>query len=281
MGRALTRDPDGAEISVETGIGRVCKVEITDGKRNASVEIDAEHLRQYPVKCWADTHDAVMMGVVRAGLEKGTRLNYRIVVKRKATVDPTRPFSELTKHDKIRSLEELVPAPPLAVDSGSPASNPPPDAQTAAPGPQNRQSGQSANGRGPRVEEAKPWEDRNSDGSLNLGSYAVQASVGMVDKAHSLLLARRDDGVPPPLTKVNALARLLLGAADHAQATVRADHHVDRMDPSHSRARAMVHTALEAEPVPWGGTEEERQAWVIRLSTRAAELLALAAQLVP
>lgn len=111
---------------------------------------------------------------------------------------------------------------------------------------------------GPRVAEGRPWEERNSDGSLNLGSNAVAAAEGMVLFAHDLFRERAlaldadEFASPPSPGQVRALARRLLEAADRVQAAAREDGRYDRMDNSHRRARAAVRAAVELNPVPWG-----------------------------
>ena len=127
----------------------------------------------------------------------------------------------------------------------------------------------SGRAKGPRREELKPWEAHNPDGSVNLGSYAFTAAVGMVELAGELVVnrARVDNatrGVPleaPSAGKVKFLAGWLLSAADHVQADLRRDGRVDRMDNSHTRARGAIRSALDLYPVPWGATPEQRQAW--------------------
>ncbi len=141
--------------------------------------------------------------------------------------------------------------------------------------------------RPPRVAEGKPWEHFNSDGSLNLASYAVLATAEFVGWAHRLVLAHdaelvKEEGAPvtpPDMRVVKALARRLLRAADLTQAAVRADRHIDRMDGSHARARWSVRAALRAYPVPWGADEEEKADWVGELAEHATALLVCALEL--
>lgn len=131
--------------------------------------------------------------------------------------------------------------------------------------------------RRPRVAEGKPWEPTNSDGSTNFGSYAFLAAEGMVQQAHELLLAHRP-GEVPTMVNVGRLARQLLRAADRAQASIRADGHVDRMDGSHTRCRGAVRAALEVYPVPFD-SPETAGAWVDNLTDYAVMLLEVGATL--
>lgn len=135
-----------------------------------------------------------------------------------------------------------------------------------------------------RVMEGRPWEFANSDGTLNLGSYAFQAAEGIVLLAQEQLLerARRAEGqfVAPKVPQIRRLARLLLKAADNAQAALRSDGQVVRMASSHSRARSAVRASLAIYPVPTGATPEELEDWVVELGGHAAHLLQLSVDLI-
>lgn len=367
MGKA-TEVIDGAEASVETGIGHVTKIEPKG--RNARVEVNAEHLKD-PVAGWVDTHDVALSNAVADALAEGYRIGYRIVVRRKDGVDPTIAFDQLDKGQKVRDfagLERVRGTTPAGLPTGG--DQPPATQPTVAP-PANRGPGRAEDAptapaatqgpvpggadatcpncggtnfggppvrrvrgtlqhvecpagggagpdhgtledrevgpdpadagatpprarttdgkRGARIEEAKPWEPYNSDGSLNLGSYAVNASDGFTLLAHDLLLARaatlaRSEGRPPAAPtedKLRRLTRRLLRAADRCQATARADGRADRMDTSHSRARGCVRSALDAHPVPWdAATAADLDAWEVDLATYAAVLFRVAISLV-
>lgn len=132
-----------------------------------------------------------------------------------------------------------------------------------------------------RIAEGKPWEPLNSDGSLNLGSYEVLAAAGTTELAHELMLARAVEAGHDvfSLDTMRRLARTLLGVADAVQATVRSDGRSDRMDASHTRARGAVRTALEAYPVPWDASADEKSAWVADLTSRAVAILGCSIEL--
>jgi hypothetical protein len=140
--------------------------------------------------------------------------------------------------------------------------------------------------RRPRIEEAKPWELLNSDGSLNLASYSYQAVLGFVELAHDLasqrvrdVIADSGDAAEVKMGQVEALARMLLEAADRCQAMTRQDGRVDRMDASHTRARGAIRTALKVYPVPWGANTETRAVWLDNLAEHAASLTRIALDL--
>lgn len=179
---------------------------------------------------------------------------------------------------------------------------PPPD-DAAAPVDDGRRQTR----KGVKVVEAKPWEPWNTDGSINTGSYAYQAALTMVDTAHGLILRHEADvydkalaawepmqvtgasggttsnpkpspPAPPKFSRVAALARKLLAAADDVQKSMRSDERVDRMDNSHARARAALATALRAYPPPFDNSQDVDAvaAWVEALTVRAIELAAFA-----
>lgn len=131
---------------------------------------------------------------------------------------------------------------------------------------------------GAKHTEGKPWEEDNSPGDPNRGSYGYSAAVGMTELAQDLL-DKVDDEHPPALAKVTYLARVLLRSADAAQAAIRGDGWVDRMDTSHVRARGAIRSACESIPVPIGADETARNDWEIAITQRAVDLLAIAATL--
>lgn len=263
---------EGVEFGVEENVGHIKNLDATFGKRNASIEIDADGLR-IPVKASVDTNDAPLWAEVQQLHAAGRRVAFRIEIHRDSKVDPSLPFDEVGQFDRFRRLTWMraetpggqLPPPPS--DNGQKSFSP-----DVTPGP--------------RVAEGRPWERLNSDGSVNLGSYSIQASISMVELAHELLSARRaEEGLqgPPPIRQVKALAARLLKAADTAQAIVRADHHCDRLDNSHTRARGAVRVALRSHPVPWTGEPEAlelaRKQWVEDLATYASALVTTAMEL--
>lgn len=194
---------------------------------------------------------------------------------------PAGPETEPPAHDDAPPPQEAP-----GGDQEPPDDAPPPDDGDAPPSaaPTGSRDGK----RGPRIEEAKPWQPYNTDGELNLGSYAVQGVEGLVLLAHDLLLARarflaQTEGKPPvdPTPgQLRGLARRLLEAADRIQASVRSDGHFDRMDGSHTRSRAAMRSALEAHPVPWGVSTEELDAWQADVVTYGSAIMGVVIELV-
>lgn len=175
------------------------------------------------------------------------------VHKGECPADPGRPF--------VGDEENPAPAPAPA-PGPAPAGNVPP--------------------RRPRVAEGKPWELYNSDGSINMGSYAMTAAVGFVELAHRLAAEQAarwtaegaDEHVS--MGQVEDLAATLLEVADRVQAANREDGHTDRLDNSHTRARGAVREALWVYPVRWGAAGADRQEWVEELVEHASTLVAMA-----
>lgn len=250
---------DGEEVVVETGTGIVTKFERTSGGRNARVEFRATHTNlKDPVSCWLDTFDETLTGYIDEGHRKGLELEYRIEVHRKAGVDKARRIAELGNREKVRDLVKVHPAregrasppenpPPPAPDSPSPGRNGATAPDTAPERVAGFQAPSAPPARAARnVEEAKPWEPLNSDGSPNLGSYAVTAGAGMVDLAVEVIL---EAGVRPGFGLVQAAAAELMVVADAIQAGGTGNRS-DRMDASHTRARGLLRTVLRLMPFP-------------------------------
>lgn len=115
------------EVRVETGTGVVTKIEHEAGKRNAHVRFKATHtnLRE-PVQAWADTLDGAVWPLIQEAHGAGLVLEYRIEVRRKDGVDPSKPIAELANRDKVRDLAavartgELNPADRIPAGDGRP-----------------------------------------------------------------------------------------------------------------------------------------------------------------
>lgn len=166
------------------------------------------------------------------------------------------------------------PMPPPPDDAQAPPAPPHPAADAAPVSPDRNAPPPSGttDDRSP-ASEAKPWERLNSDGRLNLGSYAVMAAVSMT---HHALEALADAGADTSPARVEVLADYLLSAADKVQASITHDGRVDRMATSHTRARGAILTALYVHPVPIGKGRVEVAEWWGELVTMATGLLEVA-----
>jgi hypothetical protein len=303
MGVQLEQRASG-EVRVETGRGIVTELGPAGG-RNRSVKFKATHTDlKDPVTGWLDTEQAPaeMVALVERAAAERFEVAYRVEVKRKAGVAVEPKLADLPAREKVRDLVLVAPSAegsvpksssePAATGPGSSPTPPPaesgapagPEAETANPGLDPADDGRGDPGADrarPKIAEGKAWEEHNSDGSPNVGSWAVLAAVGMVDLAVELLTAHAADladagepyEMPPPPAKVHNLAGMLLAIADRVQATARTDGHVSRGDSSHTRARGTVRTALAFFPVPFGASTEERTAWADGLTESASALL--------
>lgn len=122
----------------------------------------------------------------------------------------------------------------------------------------------------PIATDSRPWEITNTDGRLNLASYAAGAVLEFVNLAGRLLVRRarqRADEDPtyelhaPTRNQIFGLASQLMLCADTIQVKMREGGRVDRMSASHKVARQVVREGLDAFPVPWGASAEQREAW--------------------
>lgn len=281
------------EVRVETGAGYITAVAHEAGKRNAQITIKATHYElRDPVTGWVDTADSAVWPFAQEAHDGKLEVDYRIEVHRKAKVDRAKPLAELGTRDKVRDVAVLCPKGQMPAGEHQPPAGatttdePPTQEPTAAAPTSSAHQPQRQASRGPRIEEGRPWELYNSDGSLNLGSYSYQAVVDLVELAHHLFTKRIEEAAAGPadvpefrMLKIAGLARVLLDAADQVQAATRKDGRVDRMDNSHRRARSAIRRALYIHPVPWDAEPDVRDAWLEQLTAHATELLGVSLEL--
>lgn len=129
----ITRD--GAEVRVETGVGRITEVKHQAGKRNAQVIFEAQGLRE-PVTGWADGTDSALAETVKAYAASLQLVPYRIEVVRDAKAPKDVSIADLPKRSKFRRLVALGDAADPWAQSGAAPSAPadvsPPPAEPAA-----------------------------------------------------------------------------------------------------------------------------------------------------
>lgn len=295
MAVELIEAEDG-QRQVETGRGIVTKID--HGERNHHVKINATHTNlRHPVTGWLDSTFVETVRAAEASLAQGIELEYRIEVHRKRNVDPTIPVADLANTDKIRDLVALEPARQQAAPAPRPSEpSDGPDAPNPHPGPSERQEepqstesgpnraptpstaqtgfhvrGAKGQTPGPKLAEGRPWEELNSDGSPNLGAYAVTAAAGMIDLAVEVLA---EAGQAVTIPRIRGAAKSLLELADTIQAGVRPDGRVDRMDASHTRARGVLRTVLRYRPIPFADPPEAREQWRAEVIEDGVALLA-------
>ena len=122
----------------------------------------------------------------------------------------------------------------------------------------------------PVVGDSKPWELMNTDGRVNLSSYAAGAVTELTNLAARLLvtLARQvydedptSELKAPTARQVGGLARTLVGMADRIQCHARGANRPDRQSTSHRLARQALREGIDVYPVPWGAGQEAIEAW--------------------
>lgn len=148
--------------------------------------------------------------------------------------------------------------------------------------------------------EAAPFKMTNTDGRLNLGSYAVQAAVGAENFAYDQIAAHAqavadehnakveageiegDPISPRPVTfrMAAALGLRILDLADHVQVNTYGWRRPDRMATSHTRARSFVYDAIRTRyPVPFNADDAALQAWREAVINEGTERFRLAAEI--
>jgi putative RecB family exonuclease len=114
--------------------------------------------------------------------------------------------------------------------------------------------------------EAPAYEETLPDGSINLNSFAAMASFGLAEFAIDTLQAAN---VPLRRTTVAAMAltfkKLVADVArNYGTASMQAG--------LHSRLRGALRTTIETMPPPFGGTDEDWQAWADKVERRLVSI---------
>lgn len=122
----------------------------------------------------------------------------------------------------------------------------------------------------PIASDGKPWDFTNTDGRINLSSYAAGAVMEVTNLAGRLLVTRARNRAAedpsyelkaPDETAVHGFASTLLNITDRIQHLSRDGGRVDRMASSHRLARQALREGLDLYPVPWGASPEDIDAW--------------------
>ena len=116
-------------------------------------------------------------------------------------------------------------------------------------------------------DELKPWEETNSDGSLNLNSYASTAAFGTVELAVESLHA---DGQRITAQTVDAFAETLAFIIQRCQEAL--DVRPSMQDGSHTRLRGALRTSIETMPAPFGKDAAAWAEWVKRTEKRVLSI---------
>lgn len=272
-----------AEVYVQKGTGMI--ISIKPGATNVTAQIAVKNENpkvKYPIMGWVPVNDPIYP-LIQEAFDSQTPIEYRFESQRKPSeprdtpIAPLRETTELAREHTIPifagingqlSTEAVTnptedPAPGgriRAVDT------PPPAAQPAQQPAQQYQP-QHSQGNG-YVAEEPPFKEFNSDGSINYGSYAIQAAVG----AESLvrrLLADRDASAET----VAHYAIVLLAIADKVQ-SYATNKKPSRMSGSHTRVRGIVYDTVENfYPIP--ENHEQDLDWVAKVGTLSRERFAV------
>ena len=116
-------------------------------------------------------------------------------------------------------------------------------------------------------DELKPWEETNSDGTLNLNSYAATAAFGTVALAVETLHAAEQKITPKA---VDAFAETLALVIQRCQEAL--DVRPSMQDGSHTRLRGALRTSIETMPAPFGKDVATWAEWVKRTEKRVLSI---------
>lgn len=271
-----------AEVWVEKGVGKIVNITVPKGS-NARLEIKTEGF-EHPQYGWTRTDDPLYPKIVEA-YESKADIQYRIESQRKRDIDRSLPIAPLRADmalakkntNKIfaalngdKTLEAVTvfsedPAPNGRIPAvEAPAA--PPASAPAADSTQN--SGNSAPRRNFEVEEEPPWAEFNSDGTVNFGSYSMQAAVGAELFVRKQLVAA---GASPSSDDVLTHATNLLEIADKLQAYFTGKTR-SRKKGSHTRVRSIVYDTVENfYPLPTKG--ENLEEWTKNVGRLSMERL--------
>lgn len=260
-------DDDGvrAEVHVQRGTGEIKDIAPHENGKVAQIQIRTEGLR-FPQKAWINT-DTPQYKVIQEAYENRTLIEYRIESQRKLKNDTTKqPIPRDTPIAELRSSTEIArentktllvgvngeltdehvthPKEDPSAAGRRPAADPDEAkaaaaqvAQASAPAPANY-----TQPRGASATEEPPYKEYNSDGTLNLGSYAVQAAVGAELFVRKALIA---SGVNASEEDIVRYASISLAIADKIQAYVTKKARADRMATSHARVRSLVYDVID------------------------------------
>lgn len=174
----MARDDRGAEIRVETGTGRIEKLDRRERNIGVTIRSDNSALRK-PVTGWLDS---MSLGEgAHPQLVEGLHVRYRINVRRKDHVDPAIPLSELEGSDKVRDLVVISPI-DAPHDSASPEGQAQLQENLTNPKVDEGHRHQEA----PRPDEPPPdppapTDDLSAAQFLELAATAADAGAGRLD----------------------------------------------------------------------------------------------------
>jgi hypothetical protein len=277
-----------AEVHVQKGTGTIISIKPGTANVTAQVAVKNENPKvKFPIMGWVPINDPIYP-LIQEAFDSQTPIEYRFESQRKpneprdtpiaelrATVDAAREHTtpifagingQLSSEAVTNPAEDPAPGGRIrAVDTPAPVVQQQPAQQNQQQQQQQYSQGNQGNG---YVAEEPPFKEYNSDGSVNYGSYAIQAAVG----AESLvrrLLADRDTSVDT----IAHYATVLLAIADKVQSYVT-NKKPSRMSQSHTRVRGIVYDTVENFfPIP--DNHEHDLDWVAKVGTLSRERFAV------
>lgn len=294
-------DNNGQRAEVHVSVSSEGTVQsLKDGPKGevSRVEFKTEKLK-YAQAANVRKDDPVYPVLVDA-LENGTPVSYRIESQRKSNVDRALPIAELRADSKVaientKSILAAVNGILTSEAVTNPKEDPQPsgrhkatDEVVASVQAQRNQSQPNQSRSGSSANEEKPWEQYNSDGRINLGSYAITGLVSAESTAREHLVETEVVNIDDFLTdaaegKVEYLTRALLRIADAVQ--VAPDHadggsaRPNRAATSHGRARGIVYDSLKYLPFSKDFDKEAVKDWEAKVEALATRRFVFAASL--
>lgn len=119
----------------------------------------------------------------------------------------------------------------------------------------------------PVMSEARPWEETDSRGDLNLTSYAAMAVFGMVELATETLHTANQ---PITQSSVRALSATFAAIVVDAQEAVTGS--TSWQDGSNTRMRGALRSVLVTMAPPFGEDEQAWASWVARARRRTESI---------
>lgn len=276
-----------AEVSVETGVGKIERLTPSPSGTNVSLVIRTPGLK-HPQPAWVKADDPVYPEVQKAYDEQAD-FQYRIESQRKPKIDRTTPIAvlretmEIAKENTNKILasinghptKEAVtnpdedPAPGGRIPAGAVVKQ-----EAPAPEQQNNASrGNFVNRSNQKAEEAPPYAEYNNDGTYNYGNYAAQGVFGAEIFVRKTLATQK---LPTDRDTVHGYVIAILNIVDKLQAYLTKKP-TNRMAGSHTRVRALVYETIEFfHPFPADPADPaDRVAWVSSVGRLAQERIQL------
>lgn len=275
-------DEDGvrAEVYVQRGTGEVKDIAPHENGKVAQIQIRTEGLR-FAQKAWINT-DTPQYKAIQEAYENRTPIEYRIESQRKLKNDSTKqaiprdtPIAQLRENTEIARentktllvgvngelTDEAVTHPKEDPSQAGRRPAQDPDIAKAAAAPANTAAAPNYTQPRSGATEEPPYKEYNTDGTLNLGSYAVQAAVGAELFVRKAFVAK---GVEVDEEEIVRYASISLAIADKIQAYVTKKPRADRMATSHARIRSLVYDVIDNFlPIPDSHAGDEE--WVSKV----------------